>query len=167
MKAINFIVRLATYLIGAFLSARLCAAYWYVGPIFGVVVIVWRFGHAVRPQWFRLFSFFVCSTLLYALVFLIANIRQPVWMFEPFDMLAAGVSAGSVLLPLSHIFLLGGRWSSVAITSMLLILSYFIVYCLFFFIEEIGLSSSYSMYSLAYVWQGVYLVRFFYIKGNI
>ena len=160
------IVKIASYLLGAFASAKLCAAYWYVGPIFGAVVLVWCFGRSVRPSLFRLLAFLLCSTLLYALVFLIANSRQPVWMFEPFDMLAVGVSAGSILLPQSHVLLLGGRWSSAAVTSILLILSYFAVYCLFFLVEKIGLSSSYSMYILAYIWQGVYLLRFFCIKGK-
>jgi len=164
MKSIHYIARPASYLLGAFASAKLCAAYWYVGPIFGAVVLVWCFGLSARPQLFRLFSFFLCSTLLYALVFLIANIRQPGWMFEPFDMVAVGVSVGSILLPMSHVLLFGGRWSSSAITSMLLILSYFAVYCLFIFLQKIGLPGSYSTYILVYVWQGVYLVRFFPLK---
>lgn len=161
MRDLHYVARLAGYLIGAFLSARLCAAYWYVGPIFGAVILVWCFGLTVRPNLFRLSSFFACSTLLYALVFLIANLRQPPWMFEPFDMVAVGVLVGSILLPASHVLLLGGRWRSPAVTGILLIASYFAVYYLFFVLQKIGLPGGYSTYLVVYVWQGIYLVRFF------
>jgi len=162
VKTVHYIARLASYAVGAFLSAKLCAGYWYVGPIFGAVVLVWCFGLKGRPGLLRFFLFFLCSTLLYALVFFIANIRQPPWMFEPFDMVAVAISAGSILLPISHALLLGGHWRSAAITSILLIVSYFAVYSLFFFLEKIGLpTNSYSMYLLVYFWQGIYLVRFF------
>jgi len=165
MKSVHYIARIAGYLVGAFLSARLCAAYWYVGPIFGAVVLVWCFGLRVRPSSLRFFTFLLCSTFLYALVFLIANIRQPGWMFEPFDMVAVGVSVGSIFLPASHVLLFGGRWRSAGITSTLLIVSYFAVYCLFMVLQKIGISGSYFKYLVVYVWQGVYLVRFFSLKG--
>jgi hypothetical protein len=85
-------------------------------------------------------------------------------MFEPFDMVAVGVLVGSILLPASHVLLLGGRWRSPAITGILLIASYFAVYFLFTFLQNIGLPSGYSTYIVVYAWQGVYLVRFFSFK---
>lgn len=39
MKRLVWPVRAALFLAGAYLSYEHCAAYWYVGPIFAVVVI--------------------------------------------------------------------------------------------------------------------------------
>ena len=146
----------------------LCGEYWYVGPIFCIVVLLWYYGRSLKPNVFTslLFLFLVLSTLIYALVFHIAKADEPGWMFEPFDMLAVGVSVGSILLPVVHVLILGGTWKRSVITSVLLILSYFGVYYLFVLLEKIGFFDDYFIYILVYVWQGVSLLRFFRLEAG-
>lgn len=152
------------YIIGAWISKERCAELWVVGPVFGAVVVLWDIRvFRLRPRPKHL-AFMALSTLIYALVFTIADADwglEPEWLEWLAGSLSLGVAAGSVLLAAAHRRVLGGA-ASPLVTAATLIVSFYLVTGLGGLLDRRGLAVGFDYYTLAiYMWQGIYL-GFFY-----
>src|SRR3989338_2932502 len=83
----------AVYGIGSWICFKNVAGYWVVGPVFGTMMLVWRWAAGKNIRERRSVVFFIVSTLVYALVYFVA---------DKFDNLAYAVWAGSALMTLAH-----------------------------------------------------------------
>ncbi len=104
------IARIAAFLVGAHGTRQVVTSSWYVGPIFGLVVLVW-YARSLR-ELFALQSagFLAASTLIYSLVFRIASMG----MTEE-NVFRAAVAIGTIFLPLAHKAFLTASWRRVLI----------------------------------------------------
>ena len=103
--------------------------------------------------------FFVFSTIIYALVFATASARGLDWFKPLADSFALAIILGSVLQPLNHVLLLGGRIKDGLVTSLLLIIAYNAVWLSSAGFDKLDLD---ALAVLVFVWQGLYLVRFYW-----
>lgn len=110
-KTLILLVKIGLFLIGTYLSYEHCAAYWYVGPIFGVVVLVWYAQSLCEIARLRCAAFLASSTLIYAFVF---------WLSDQLSNtnygLYVAVAAGTILLPIAHKLFLSVSWKRILIT---------------------------------------------------
>ncbi len=153
--------RIAIYVLGAWVSQERLAEHWVVGPVFGCVVVLWDSpGFAALPRRAHL-AFIAASTLIYALVFQIADAA---WGLEPealewvIGSVPAGVAVGSFLLPWAHRRLIGGEGLSVVRTALVLLGSFYAVTWIGGILDRLGLGGGFNYFSLTvYLWQGLYL----------
>jgi len=145
------------YVSGVLLSTKVVDSYWYVGLIFGLIVLQWNFLCGKRVSILKAVSFLICSTLIYALVFYIAkNFEWTLRESDPiFNSLFLGIVVGSFLLPVIHLGFLGGNTKKSLLTSLLLIVTYLLV-CLVF-----SGDSAIGDYVVVFSWQGFYLLALF------
>lgn len=162
------IVRAVSYLIGAWISQRYAAGYWVVGPVFGLVVLIWD--SEMPGDLFRLKNvpFLTASTLIYACVFWIASrdfgYNSTFW--EIFTGSASwGVLLGSLLMPQVHRAVFGKGERAGALTVQL-ILSFYLVTAVSKLADHFGYGNGVNYIAIAvFVWQGLYLANFF-LKGG-
>ena len=104
-----WVLRIGAFLACAYISADHMANYWYIGSAFGVVVLVWQETSLKSILRVRNVQFFVASTLIYVLVFVIAMLRRHI------SSLTVPVGVGTILLPLAHSLLLRTPWKRAVI----------------------------------------------------
>jgi hypothetical protein len=160
MKPILILIgKLAAFLAAAYALQHydLVAEYWYVGPAFGTVVLVWH-ARTIRdlvsaPS----LGFLGASTLIYAVVAWIIMESDSVIpeIPEVFDAGFLGVMIGTALLPVAHGALLGASWGRVKIAIPCLYLTWYALALSGLFDLDITLINSMS------VWQGLYLLFMF------
>lgn len=152
-------IRLAAFLVGAWISGEHTADRWVVGPVFGVVVLLW---HA--RQWEQCWRkpsliFLACSTLIYALVVTIA-LSGPGWFSDNMRIYLA-VAVGTFLLPLVHAVCLGADTSRLRRAVPLIYVVWFMATKL---LEWLDPSLPYPWNRLinsAAIWQAIYLYALF------
>ena len=160
MKPILILIgKLAVFLTAAYALQHydLIAEYWYVGPVFGAVVLVWDARSSRDLVSIRSLEFLGASTLLYAFVAWIIMDGDSVIPEIPdvFDAGFLGVMIGSAFLPVAHGALLGAPWRRVKIAIPFLYLVWYALALSGLFDAEITLINSMS------VWQALYLVCLF------
>ena len=155
--------RIVIYVLGAWISKERCAEPWIVGPVFGAVVLAWNatdLRALARP---KSLVFLALSTLIYALVFFIADSGwklEPEWLDWLAGSLPLGVAAGSILLPLAHPRLLGGGAPPIR-TSLALAASFYAATGIGGLLDRYA-PFDFDYYAVAvFLWQGLYL-GFFY-----
>ena len=160
------LLKLGLYLAGAWVSQKSCAGYWVVGPVFGAVVLACNARALPALGWVRPAAFLGSSTLIYALVYGIAENggwewHNPVveWLSGAFP---AGVVAGSILLPLAHRVFLGSAFRRTVGAWALLIASFYGVTLAALAADRLGVTGINFLAIAVYVWQGVYLAVFFW-----
>ncbi len=160
MKPILILIgKLAVFLAAAYALERydLVAEYWYVGPVFGAVVLLWH-ARAIRDlASARSLGFLGASTLIYAIVAWIIMEWDSVIPEIPdvFDAGFLGVMIGSALLPVAQGALLGASWRRVKIAIPCLYLVWYALALSGLFDVDVTLINSMS------VWQALYLVCLF------
>jgi hypothetical protein len=151
--------KLAAFLASAYALEHygLIAEYWYVGPIFGAVVLVWHARSSRDLVSIPSLKFLAASTLIYALVAWIIMDGDSVIPEIPdvFDAGFLGVMIGSALLPVAHGALLGSSWRRVKIAIPCLYLVWYALALSGLFDLDITLINSMS------VWQALYLLFMF------
>jgi hypothetical protein len=140
-------------------NSDLISEYWYVGPAFGAVVLLW---HTYKPaELFRPTSlaFLAASTLIYALVALIVmDLDEYIPDYgDVFDGGFLGVMIGTVLLPVAHCKLLGGPWGRLKFSVPL---HYVIWHIIVVAIDRSGISDSDFINAMS-IWQALYLIAMF------
>jgi hypothetical protein len=141
--------KLALFATGAYYSFKHCADYWYVGPIFGAVVLIWSANAPRELLNVRAAAFFVASTLIYALVY---GVHDELPDGDVSFYLAVGL--GTVLLPLAHhVFLGGPRKRMLAAIPLLYALWYAASHAL----GRLELRGLEKLLNMVSVWQGLYL----------
>lgn len=157
----NPIAALAVYAAGVWVSWKYCAGYWIVGPVFAAEVLIINFNQLKKSSLFRYVLFAGFSTLIYALVFRIAD---KAWRLEPewLDMLAGSMTGaviiGSVLMTAVHAFLFETDIKTARKAALNLIVSWYVVTLLSILDQKLKLTSGhyYGLTGIA-VWQGLYL----------
>ena len=99
MKSLILLLKITVFMSGAYLCYEddRMENYWYVGPIFGVVVLIWQASKLKDLFQHRGSTFLIGSTFIYALVvYIIAHTDDSDFWFR------VAVAPGSVLLPLAH-----------------------------------------------------------------
>lgn len=151
--------KLAAFLAAAYAFAHydLIAEYWYVGPIFGAVVLLWHAGSSRDLVRMRSLGFLAASTLIYALVaWIILEWDDEIPEIpNVFDAGFLGVMIGSALLPVAHGALLGASWGRVTIAIPCLYLAWYALSLS----ELFGLDN--ALINFVSVWQALYLVCMF------
>jgi hypothetical protein len=151
------ILRLAAWALGAVVCDRTVENHWVVGPVFGGVVVLWDWTCCQKPRWVRWGVFLVVSTLIYAMVRELADIRLP---DSPiFEVLFPAVLVGSFLLPLAHRIILNQPRVPIVTTGILI---YIASYAGSLVSDGLGLGAPWTMLinSVA-AWQGAYLFLLF------
>ena len=143
------------------ISRRYCAGYWVVGPVFGVALLLVNFERVSKKLSSKHFAFVLASTLIYALVYFIADkgwkFRQD-WLDMLAGSLSGGIVLGSILMPLIHAKLFGLKFKAVKLVSLLLIVSWYAVAAASLIGEVIGFKSPIDFILIAIaLWQGIYL----------
>ncbi len=161
MLILYFIV----YVAGAWVSQRHAAEYLWVGPIFGLVVVIWASNAPKELVRRENAAFVAMSTLIYALVYHIAKQNwssDSVVLESLLGPLPTGVLAGSLLLPMAHSLFLGAPRRKAFKASLVLMLSFYAVTLLANVADYINLGENFNFIAIAvFVWQGIYLFDFF------
>ena len=151
--------KLAAFLAAACALAHydLIAEYWYVGPVFGAVVLLWHAGSSRDLVRMRSLGFLAASTLIYALVaWIILEWDDEIPEIpNVFDAGFLGVMIGSAFLPVAHGALLRASWGRVTIAIPCLYLAWYALVLSELFGLDNALINSMS------VWQALYLVCMF------
>jgi len=154
---------IAAYAVSVFISSYYTAEYWVVGPVFAAAALAVNYPAVSKKFSSKHLLFIAASTLIYALVFLIANRG---WKIEAdwLDMLAgsatAGVVLGSILMPSVHAMLFGAEIKTVRSVCLWLIASWYAVNLLAWLGDQFDFAHgiNYNLLSVA-LWQGIYLRR--------
>ena len=97
------------FLIALYVSIRHVLDYWYIGPVFGTVILVWHAPSMRNLVNVRCGAFLVASTLIYALV--VRTFNPDFWEPSPgTNNLYLAVAVGTILLPLAHALFLHASW---------------------------------------------------------
>jgi len=142
---------------GVYFSYEMIDNHWFVGPIFGAVVLFWYWTLIPEPKIPGSICFFLTSTAIYALVLELTQRDLP--NAGIFQFLDPAIITGTILLPVAHKLFLGGSWAktAVAIPGIYLIcfggaqLSNFL---------SLGAPYSSFVNSMSF-WQGAYLIFMF------
>lgn len=137
----------------------LISDYWYVGPAFGVVVLLWhtyRAAELLRPT---SLAFLAASTLIYALVALIVmDLDEYIPNYgDFFDGGFLGVMVGTVLLPIAHCRFLGGPWGRLKYSVPV---HYAVWHIIVVAIDRSGISDNDFINAMS-IWQALYLIAMF------
>ena len=158
-RYLSQLLLIVSYGVGSFASWKLCANHWYVGPIFGLVVIFWEVLSKNRRNVLRYIAFLILSTLIYACVFEIAGGTDSDWTKSVGGSFAVAIIFGSVLQPLNQVLVIGHKFKHGMLTSFALVLAYYGVAYSGGVLKTVGID---SMLILVFVWQGLYLLRFYF-----
>ncbi len=146
--------RFALFLVGAHYSYQFFTSYWYVGSIFGAVVLAWN-SHSLKTLLsFRNAAFLISSTLIYALVIFVydkgGDADQGFYL---------AVAIGTVLLPIAHKVFLGTSWKRTLIAIVGL---YALWYGISFLISKLELKGlAEKSINMVSIWQALYLAFLF------
>lgn len=153
-------VRLAAFVVGACVSYKYMAGYWVIGPVFGAVVLFWYADSPQKAASLKVPSFFLASTLIWALVFWMSGKEK----ISHQDILVP-VAAGSVLLPLAHMFFLNASLRRTLIAVPVIYGVFFVSYRLteYFHTVDRGVLIQYSL-NVVVAWQAAYLACMFFNK---
>jgi len=145
--------KLVVFCVGVYLSLLYGYHYWYVGPIFGVVVLIWHVKSPRELVKLQHAAFVAASTLIYALV---------VWKYKPAifggpDNMAWVVAIGTILLPVAQTVFLRASWRRALIAIPGVYLTWFLVAFLY---EKLSLTGSWiePIMNPVVAWQSAYLV---------
>ena len=164
MKLIPYFI----YLLSVVISRQFCASYWIVGPVFAIALLLINYQSLTKSSSQKYLVFVLASTLVYALVFLIASRGwsfKKDWQDALFGALSGGVILGSFLLPRIQARLFGLALKKSLKVSLLLIISWYAVTFLSLIEDpllEIAPFIDFLSISIA-LWQGIY---FKYLKLN-
>lgn len=152
--------KIAVFLIGAYLGGKHVTDYWVVGPIFGLVVVIWQATSLRALVTLRSGAFVVASTLIYALVlWLYGALLHPFSTQRDYSFVA--MIAGTALLPLAHAWCFKVSWRRVLVAIPAI---YALTYLVGFLGDAVGLDKTPLadfLYNGVTVWQGAYLLLMF------
>lgn len=148
--------KIVLFLIGAYLSGQHLESYWFVGPVFGGVVLVWS-ARTLRD----LFTpssgaYLVASTLIYAFVVQIVLLAPLLGEYDVF----VGVFVGTVLLPVAHALFLKAAWTRALVAVPGVYGSWALVWFIMERLHVEGMPIG-TFINLVSVWQAAYLVFMF------
>ena len=149
--------KVVVFLLCAYASATHMTDYWVIGPMFGLVVLIWR-----SPDVDDLFKpeaglFLIASTLIYVLVVKMER-------SDKVD-LQTMVGVGTILLPLAHAYFLKAPWRRTMIAIPAIYITWFVLSRVLGYLNDsTGISQTISeairdsrVLNLASVWQAAYL----------
>jgi hypothetical protein len=162
---VEVIFRLLVYAASVWVSNKYVGGYWVVGPVFGVAVVLFDAKSLKGLNIVRHAVFVGVSTLVYALVFRISEIK---WggdtdLFNYFiGSFPASVVTGSVLMSVAYTVIFN-KGKDVMMRAMAgLVGSFYLLSFLAYFNEKSHLGWNVEWLTLMIaVWQGLYLLVFF------
>jgi hypothetical protein len=153
-RPLQRVLRIVAYIACAYWSGELLTDLWYVGPMFGAVVLLWQVHDWRRLLSWRHGAFLVASTLIYALVIRLHSTQERLAV-------EVAVAIGTILLPIAHGLLLGvARRHVQLIIPALFVLWYALVHMIAW-IEGVGVPWLPGVFHMAAMWQALYLLLFF------
>ena len=183
------LAKIAFSIIGIYFCILLQTGYWFVGLIFGGVVLLWHAKSLRELLSFRSAMFLVASTFIYALMVTLrsfSNILGGNWPSPLDDQFV--VAVGTVLLAIAHALFLKASWKRVGIAIPCVYGSWYFIAspmqqliifpdAVMDFVEMakvplltptlsflLSLLATFLYYSNVYVWQGAYLLFMFGTK---
>lgn len=153
IKILTPAAKIFIFFIGAYFSYKHCASYWVVGPIFGVVVIVWNARSLPELTKAQNLAFLFCSTVIYALVYWIASRNSDRGFF-------VAVAVGAVLLPVAHKIYFSVSWKRTLIVIPCL---YGLWYGIGSLIAQLHFEGTMeTIVNYVSIWQVLYIALFFW-----
>ena len=150
------ILRLAVFIVGAWLSWGL-AFMGLAGIAFGIVVIVWHWSFTRKFYWFRWAGFLLLSTFIFILVLRM----QDNHIFKDHKIVDPAILAGTVLILISHKFLLKASWLRIAVAiSGVYALTTLDLW--FFSVMPKPSHPDIELLNPVAIWQGTYLMFIFF-----
>lgn len=160
------LLKVAAFLVGAYLSNKLVGHYWYVGPIFGAVVLLWQaesIHDLIRP---RSLAFFAASTLIWAFVYWLLDHDHRLLDLPALlglsDSANQAVAVGSILLPMAHWLLLKVSWKRVLVPITCLYAAWYAIVSL---LDSIDFDFN-AWINAVSIWQAIYLLCLFVPKPD-
>ena len=158
-------IRWVVYVISVAVSRKYAAGYWVVGPVFGAAVVFCDSNSFKGLKPVKHLAFLAASSLIYALVFWIADLKwsPPAGLSEDFfGTFPLAVITGSLLLPVAHKFILGAGTSRAVRATLALILSFYFLLCFEHFSSQSRRPVDFDFMTAAIaLWQGLYLYLFY------
>ena len=183
------LAKIAFSTIGVYFCMLLQTRYWFVGPIFGGVVLLWHARSLRELLSFRSAIFLVASTFTYALMAAISSLNNFLVQNGPTPLDdRSAVAVGTVLLAIAHALFLKASWKRVGIAIPCVYGSWYLIASpmqqLPLFLDPVMdfikmakvpllTPTLYFLFSLlarflycsnVYVWQGAYLIFMFGTK---
>ena len=158
------IIPWAAYITSVLISWKFCAGFWVVGPVFALCFLAANYECVLSARSYpKHLIFILASTLIYALVFLIADKG---WKFHQDSLdavggsLTGGVVLGSILMPFVHAKLFGIDLKTAGRVSLWLVISWYAVVLVSLIDEWAGVKFSidYTLIGII-LWQGIYFKR--------
>jgi hypothetical protein len=161
----TILFRLAVYAVSVAVSRQYAAGYWVVGPLFGLAVVFYDSSGVKGLKPLKHLAFVAASSVIYALVFWIANAKWSVSEGVTGDFVGpfpAGVVLGSVLLPAAHKVILGQRAFKAISVALSLVISFYALMLFDYFSRQSRQLLDYDFMTVAIMlWQGLYLYLFY------
>ncbi len=151
------------WIVSTFVSHLYDASYWVVGPVFAAALLIANYEQLIKKFSWRHLALIICSTLIYALVFWIADKGWKLdrdWLDMLIGSTTAGVVVGSLLMPSVHAILFGIDFKTVRSVFLWLVASWCVVTIVSSINDALGSKVDFD-FSLAAIalWQGIYLMR--------
>lgn len=148
-----FAGKLAMSVLGVYLSSTDIGSHfgfkgwaWFIGIIFGVVVLVWHWKPGDRFHVIYTILFLASSALIWAMVYGLVERRFVSSIYGP-------VFLGGALLGTAHAYFLGASWVRVAVAAPSLFACWYLL--------AIYTNIEYKMINSVSIWQGLYLLFLF------
>lgn len=145
-----FLGKVIVFLAGAYFSGQYLNSYWYIGPIFGVVVLVWNTTSLRELLRLRNCAFLLASTLIYALVSQLLS-RE----------FSLAVAIGTVLLPLAHMLFLRVHWKRTLVAIPCIYGSWYLLNIVIYTLSGENAPLVGAFVNMVSSWQAAYLLYMF------
>lgn len=145
-------VRALVFLAGAYFSFQKVDDFWFVGPIFGAVVLIWEWSFKEKLDLAKAVGFFAASTLIYALVYRISKIDMPK-IDKLFDSVYCAVIVGSFLMPVAYKLFFGGSLKKTLIAIPAIYAIFYLSSLVFPDVQK----PAGNIINIVTFWQGAYL----------
>jgi len=164
MKNALWVLRIGALLVCAYISSDHMAEYWWLGPMFGMVVLIWQTDTPASMMQLPNGLFLAASTLIYALVVrIVGSLNRGDWDIY------VGVAAGTILLPVAHAWFLRAPWKRAKIAIPAVYAVWFLVSRGLEGLERAGPAGAHlwemiehsKVVNSASIWQAAYLAFMF------
>ncbi len=151
------VLRIAAFLVGAYVSFQYTAEVWVVGSVFGAVVLFWQFTLNQKVHLASYLGFLLASTLIYALI-----LKMPDWGVPEtgfYRLIVPEMLVGTFLLPLAQRLFLKTAWRRVFVTIPAV---YVLSYASALLLDQLNPTPPLNYFlNVVAVWQGSYLLFMF------
>ncbi len=161
-QILRLLAKIIVFTVGAYVSILYETSYWYVGPIFGAVVLVWN-TRSPRDL-LRISSglFLLASTLIYAGVWWLMDHERAWWFHNSEGYFYISIAIGTIALPIAQTVILHRpEWKRTLLAIPLIYGSWYLLASLLTSLMEHRHIESSLLINAVPIWQAAYLLFMF------